>query len=135
MTRHSYPVAALAGDYARAAAGLALAIPPLVLLRLNPVVTATHQREGYRIENVMYQSRPDFWITANLYVPTRGAGPYPGVLSPCGHYDPGRFYPDYQLAYRTMVENGFVDSLDKAVTKAKADGKPILAFITPSFFT
>jgi len=24
---------------------------------LNPVVTATHQREGYRIENVMFQSR------------------------------------------------------------------------------
>jgi cephalosporin-C deacetylase-like acetyl esterase len=75
---------------------------------LNSRVVKTTERDGYRIENVMYQSRPDFWITANLYVPTRGAGPYPGVLSPCGHYDPGRFYPDYQLAYRTMVENGFV---------------------------
>ena len=40
MTRHSYPIGALAGDYARAAAGLVLAIPPLVLLQLNPVVAA-----------------------------------------------------------------------------------------------
>jgi dienelactone hydrolase len=75
---------------------------------LNARVIKTTGREGYRIENVMYQSRPDFWVTANLYVPTHGTGPYPGILSPCGHYDLGRCYPDYQLAYRNMVENGFV---------------------------
>lgn len=40
MTRHRYPVSALAGDYARAAAGLALATPPLILLQLAPVVAA-----------------------------------------------------------------------------------------------
>jgi len=75
---------------------------------LKPRVTKTTQRDGYRIENVMYQSRPDFWVTANLYVPTRGGGPYPGILASCGHYDPSRFYPDYQLAFRNLVENGFV---------------------------
>jgi dienelactone hydrolase len=75
---------------------------------LNPRVVKATQRDGYRIENVMYQSRPDFWVTANLYVPTRGTGPYPGILASCGHYDPSRFYPDYQLAFRNLVENGFV---------------------------
>ena len=40
MSRHLYPTAALAGDYARAAAGLALTVPPLVLLQLNAVVAA-----------------------------------------------------------------------------------------------
>jgi hypothetical protein len=38
VTRHRYPPAALAGDYARAGAGLALTLPPLALLQLNPVV-------------------------------------------------------------------------------------------------
>ena len=38
MTRHRYPPAALAGDYARAGAGLALTAPPLLLLQLNAVV-------------------------------------------------------------------------------------------------
>jgi hypothetical protein len=38
VTRHRYPVAALAGDYARAGAGLALTAPPLLLLPLNAVV-------------------------------------------------------------------------------------------------
>src|SRR4051812_12935467 len=26
---------------------------------LKPVTTATHERDGYRIENIMFQSRPD----------------------------------------------------------------------------
>lgn len=38
MSRHRYPTAALAGDYARAAAGLALTVSPLVLLHLNAAV-------------------------------------------------------------------------------------------------
>jgi hypothetical protein len=38
VTRHRYPTAALVGDYARAGAGLALTVPPLVLLELNPAV-------------------------------------------------------------------------------------------------
>ena len=28
---------------------------------LNPVVTKVQQRPGYRVENVMFQSRPNFW--------------------------------------------------------------------------
>jgi hypothetical protein len=40
VTRHRYPPAALAGDYARAGAGLALTAPPLVLLQLNAVIAA-----------------------------------------------------------------------------------------------
>src|SRR5258708_37057573 len=53
---------------------------------LSPVVTATHQREGYRIETVMFQSRPNFRHTGNLSVPMGGAGRCPAVISPCGHY-------------------------------------------------
>jgi hypothetical protein len=40
MTRHHYPLAAVAGDYARAGLGLALAVPPLLLLQLNTIVAA-----------------------------------------------------------------------------------------------
>src|SRR5262249_12257493 len=74
---------------------------------LDPVVVRTLQRQGYRIENVMYQSRPNFWVTANLYIP-EGDGPFPAVLSPCGHYQLARMEPEYQFAYLNLVQSGFV---------------------------
>ena len=74
---------------------------------LAPVVVRTNQRKGYRVENVMYQSRPDFWVTGNLYVPD-GPGPFPAVLSPCGHYPLARMQPDYQFVYMNLALAGFV---------------------------
>lgn len=74
---------------------------------LNPVVAATNQRAGYRVENVMFQSRPDFWVTGNLYLP-EGAGPFPGIISPCGHYPLARMEPGYQCAYINLALNGMV---------------------------
>lgn len=75
---------------------------------LNPVVTKVLERPGYRVENLMYQSRPNFWVTGNLYVPTSGAGPFPGIISPTGHSAIGRMYPVYQLTYIDLVKSGFV---------------------------
>jgi cephalosporin-C deacetylase-like acetyl esterase len=75
---------------------------------LTPVVVRIHERDGYRIENVMFQSRPNFWVTGNLYVPTSGKGPFPAVISPCGHYALARMDPEYQFAYLNMVKAGFV---------------------------
>jgi cephalosporin-C deacetylase-like acetyl esterase len=51
---------------------------------LNAKVVGTEQRDGYRVERVIYESRPNHHVTANLYLPD-GKGPFPGVLVPCGH--------------------------------------------------
>jgi len=75
---------------------------------LNPIVTKVMERPGYRVENLMYQSRPNFWVTGNLYVPTSGPGPFPGIISPTGHSSIGRMYPVYQLTYMDLVKSGFV---------------------------
>ena len=75
---------------------------------LNPVTVKVMQKDGYRIENVMFQSRPDFWVTGNLYVPTPASGPFPGIISPCGHYPLARMQPQYQSAYMSLVKSGFV---------------------------
>jgi cephalosporin-C deacetylase-like acetyl esterase len=75
---------------------------------LNPVVVKTFERDRYRVENVMYESRPGFWVTANLYVPTTGRGQFPGILSPCGHEWDGRMYRLFQLTYQDLVRTGFV---------------------------
>ena len=71
-------------------------------------VVSIQQREGYKVENVLFQSRPDFWVTGNLYVPTKRKGPFPGIISPCGHYPLARMLPQYQCAYISLVKSGFV---------------------------
>lgn len=75
---------------------------------LSARVTATSKRDGYRVENVMFQSLPNFWVTGNLYVPSGGKAPYPAVISPCGHYPLSRMTPGYQCMYQDLVKAGFV---------------------------
>ena len=75
---------------------------------LNPVIVKSFEREGYKVENVMFESQPDFWVTGNLYIPAAGSGPYPGIISPCGHSSLARGYPEYQSAYVHFARNGFV---------------------------
>jgi cephalosporin-C deacetylase-like acetyl esterase len=74
---------------------------------LNPKVVRVKEMNGYRIENVLFESRPDFWVTGNLYVPA-SRGPFPGIISPCGHYQLARMQRDYQAVYLNLVRNGFV---------------------------
>ena len=74
---------------------------------LKPVITGTFERAGYRVENVMFESRPNFWVTGNVYRPT-GDGPFPGIISPCGHYADARMNPEYQSAYINLVKAGLL---------------------------
>jgi hypothetical protein len=36
---------------------------------LKPRVTSVVERDTYKIENIIFESRPDFFVTANLYIP------------------------------------------------------------------
>ncbi len=74
---------------------------------LNPRITGTLERTGYRVEKLIYESRPHFYVTANLYVP-EGAGPFPAVLGTAGHSDSGKAYPLYQRTWIGLAKRGFV---------------------------
>ena len=41
--------------------------------------------DGFRVEKIAYESLPGLWVTANVYVPRAGAGPFPAALLPPGH--------------------------------------------------
>jgi len=73
---------------------------------LDPVVVRVNHRDGYRIESVMFQSRPNYWVTSSLYLPA-GKGPFPGIISPCGHEINGRLWPPFQYMYLGLVHEGF----------------------------
>ena len=42
---------------------------------LNPRTIATVEREGYRIEKIIFESQPNFFVTANLYLPASARRP------------------------------------------------------------
>jgi cephalosporin-C deacetylase-like acetyl esterase len=52
---------------------------------LRARITGVVERDGYRIEKLIYESLPGFYVTANVYVPKGVAPPYPAVLITAGH--------------------------------------------------
>jgi dienelactone hydrolase len=75
---------------------------------LKPRVTGTVDRPDYRIEKVIYESRPNYLVTANLYVPKRQSGKCPAVLAPCGHSRNGKASASYQQFSRNLARQGYV---------------------------
>jgi hypothetical protein len=58
---------------------------------LKATVFGKVEREGYSIEKVHLHPYPGFYLAGNLYRPLgKGAGPFPAVLNPHGHWDTGR---------------------------------------------
>lgn len=75
---------------------------------LKAHVTGALERRGYRIEKVVYESRPQTFVSANLYIPRAGNGPYPGVLFQMGHSIKGKAYPSYQKCCQGLAQLGYV---------------------------
>jgi cephalosporin-C deacetylase-like acetyl esterase len=65
-------------------------------------------RADYVIERIIFQSRPDYYVTANLYRPKSGTGRRPGVVQTCGHYEEGKTAPDYACACAGLAMKGCV---------------------------
>jgi dienelactone hydrolase len=75
---------------------------------LNARITGTLERDGYRIEKVIFESRPGFLVTANLYIPNGGKGPLPAVVGSCGHTDEGKAGESYQAFSQGLARLGYV---------------------------
>jgi len=65
---------------------------------LNPRVTGTIARDGFRVDKIIFESRPQFFVTASLYLPdpAKYPAPRPGILIPSGHYQPAKAHDEYQ---------------------------------------
>ena len=75
---------------------------------LNAQITGTVQQQGYRIEKILYASRPGCLVTGYLYIPDKLTGPAPGVIGTCGHSDTGKNDELYQAFCQRLARAGFV---------------------------
>ncbi len=81
---------------------------------LQPLITATHERDGVTVENIVFQSRPGLYVTANLYRPTDVQQPLPAIIYLCGHGEVKRNGVSYgnKVHYQHhgawLAKNGYV---------------------------
>lgn len=75
---------------------------------LKPRVIGKLERDTYHIEKVVFESRPDFLVTANLYLPKGRKFPLPGVVGSCGHSNNGKGEKLYQSFAQGLARMGYV---------------------------
>ena len=75
---------------------------------LHPQITGVIERDGYRVEKVIFESRPNFYVTAAMFVPDpdKFKPPYPGVLVCNGHDGRAKLYEPYQTMGALLALNG-----------------------------
>ena len=65
-------------------------------------------RRGYRVEKVLFESRPRYFVPALIHVPQGIEPPFPAAVQSCGHYAEAKAHPDYQRMAILLALNGFV---------------------------
>ena len=75
---------------------------------LNPQTVGVIERPRFRIEKVLFESRPGCLVTASLYIPDKIDGLAPGVVASCGHSSDGKAAPIYQEFCQRLALSGFV---------------------------
>lgn len=75
---------------------------------LNARVTGVLIRDGYRVEKLIFESIPGYYVTAALFIPDNIKGKAPAILNAIGH-SPQSFRRDiYQNFIINLVKKGFV---------------------------
>lgn len=74
---------------------------------LNAKVTGVVKKEGYKIEKIIYESMPGFYVTGCLYIP-EGRGIKPAILFVSGHTQESFRYEAYQIMILNLVKKGFM---------------------------
>ncbi len=77
---------------------------------LNAKITSTIKKDRFKVENIVFESQPGFYVTSSLFIPNslkRGTKA-PTIVYCSGHTNEGYRHPIYQQAILNLVEKGFV---------------------------
>jgi cephalosporin-C deacetylase-like acetyl esterase len=92
---------------------------------LEPRILGTLPRDGYRVEKLVFQTRPGVFMTANAYVPA-GEGKHPAILQVHGHWRGAKQDPVVQARCIGAAKLGFfVLVVDAFGAGERAGGKAL----------
>ncbi len=75
---------------------------------LNAKITGTIQRDGYRIEKILYESIPDYYVTGCMFIPDGIKEKRPAILYVLGHWEQGFRAKEVQQFIYNFVKKGFI---------------------------
>jgi pimeloyl-ACP methyl ester carboxylesterase len=77
---------------------------------LNPRVLRILKKDGFRVEHIVFESQPGFYVTGSLFVPTTPGrrGKLPAIIFCSGHAQTGYRTAGYQHEILNYVKKGFV---------------------------
>ncbi len=75
---------------------------------LNGVITGTIQKPGYRIEKIVFESQPQFYVTSAMFIPKNLKEKTAAIIFTSGHAQEAFRWPDYQQVILNFVEKGFI---------------------------
>lgn len=82
---------------------------------LNAQITGVIEEPGLKIEKIIFESRPNVYMTANLYIPEKRKKPCGAVLFQVGHADEGKACAQYQRVARTIASAGLIVMITEPV--------------------
>ena len=75
---------------------------------LNAKVVGVSEKEDYRVEKIIYESRPNFYVTAAMYIPANLKGKAPAIIHVIGHSQAAFKRLHYQRSAINFVKKGFI---------------------------
>jgi dienelactone hydrolase len=75
---------------------------------LHAKTTGVIKKKGYRIEKVIFESMPGFYVTGCLYLPDIKKDKLPAVLNPIGHDQETYRNELYQIIITNLVKKGII---------------------------
>lgn len=77
---------------------------------LNAKILKTIEKDGYKVEHIVYESQPGFYVTSSLFIPNgiKSGTKAPAVIYCSGHSATGYRSETYQRVILNLVKKGFV---------------------------
>ncbi len=77
---------------------------------LNAKIERTVKRVGYKIEHIVYESQPGFYVTASMFIPgdIKKRSKLPAIIYCSGHSDLGYRSEVYLHVIANLVKKGFI---------------------------